>query len=462
MGKFREFADYTSVGVGLAFATCSFTMMSGLFRTGNIWLVLLATVSAGLVCTAISFSVAELASMFPSSPGIRTYLKRGVGERTSLAMSYLYVLFLVLVAGVEAYLFALVCHSVYPAMPPLLLVLAVLALVAAVNLAGLELPQGVQVLSTAALVLAVLGISAAGLVGAATGSLPAHPEDFARPEGWLALPAMIGMAIFLFVGFEWTTPLGKGPESYRQLIPWSMPTAIGINVVTNGIFMIALALIIGRDATAASPIPHLPYGLAALGPIGGPAALAIAALASFSTFNAGILGGSRFLYALAREGTMPKAFATLSPRRGHPYVAVAALSSATIASSLIILKTRTELVASVIGAAIVCVVYGALMVSNLRLRKLRPAQARPFRSSVPAWIQVGLAALLPALGILSLVEEESLGMLPVAAFGVSLAGCALAATKVASRAGAAPPRAAFPERSLGTGVQVQERIGESA
>ena len=127
MKKYIELMFYVSFGAGMAFGTSSFTMMSGLFEiTTTIWVVIAICLS-GFLCILISSSVAELASMYPSSPGIRTYLKVAFDNRVSLLLVYLYLIFMVLVAGVESYMFALVAKAIFPNASAILVVLGLLA-----------------------------------------------------------------------------------------------------------------------------------------------------------------------------------------------------------------------------------------------------------------------------------------------------------------------------------------------
>ena len=74
MKRWFELLFYVTFGAGMAFGMSSFTMLSGLNEIVTGPWVVVAIVVAGLLCAAISSSVAELASMYPSAPGVRTYL----------------------------------------------------------------------------------------------------------------------------------------------------------------------------------------------------------------------------------------------------------------------------------------------------------------------------------------------------------------------------------------------------
>ena len=82
------------------------------------------------------------------------------------------------------------------------------------------------------------------------------------------LPAAIAMAIFLFIGFEWVTPLGLRPSSYERLIPNSMPIAITTNMVTYSFFAIGISFQLTPSEISAVSIPQVPYLIKVFGPYG--------------------------------------------------------------------------------------------------------------------------------------------------------------------------------------------------
>ena len=78
-----------------------------------------------------------------------------------------------------------------------------------------------------------------------------------------------------------------------------------------------------------------------------------------------------------------------------------------------------QLVAAVVGAAIICAIYAGYMGSALRLRRRDPDRPRPFRSPVPAGVQKGVIGLLAIIGAASLFSLPD--RIPEAVGGVALA-----------------------------------------
>jgi amino acid transporter len=348
----------------------------------------------------ISSSIAELASMYPSAPGVRTYLKVALPPRTSLFLVYLYLIFMIMVAGIESYLFAQVVRALFPQLPALGLVLTLLAATVIVNLLGLELPRGVQMFTTTALIASVLVL---GVVGA--GPMLAHlhwdPQIFSNSP-ISQIGGALGSAVYLFIGFEWVTMMGFSAKSYEHRIPMSMPLAILTNIVAYCIFSLGLAATIPVSKITASSIPQLPYFVQMFGSRGTTVALALSILAIISCFNAGVMGGSRLIYSLAREGNFPKSWGTLSIRTGAPIGGVLVLGTLASLGSIIIVKFELQEVAAVVGSAIVCCVYAAFMWAILHLRKTQPNARRTFRSPLPVWVHWALIVIMPAFGVLAL------------------------------------------------------------
>src|SRR5437763_923690 len=277
MKKAFELGFYVTFGAGIAFGISSFTILSELFKVASsLWMVVSISL-AGLVCMLISTSIAELASMYPSSPGVRTYLKVALPARTSLFLVYLYLMFMIMVAGIESYLFALVVRQLFPNIPPLVLVLSLLAATVIVNLLGLELPRGVQMFTTAALILSVLCL---GIAGASTHLGNLHWNSSVLSDHPLSqIGDALGAAVYLFIGFEWVTMMGFTAKAYERKIPISMPLAILTNIVAYCIFSLALATRLPVKDITATAIPQLPYFVHIFGPRGSIVGLVLSVLA---------------------------------------------------------------------------------------------------------------------------------------------------------------------------------------
>ena len=116
-----------------------------------------------------------------------------------------------------------------------------------------------------------------------------------------------------------------------------------------------------------------------------------------TSWNAFIVGASRVLYALARSGFIPAAFARLHPKYKTPYVGIIAIG---VVSMIAPLFGRTILVWLVnSGSFAVTIAFLFVALSFLVLRRTEPDMIRPFRISHPNL--VGYGAIILTLGLLS-------------------------------------------------------------
>src|SRR5260370_13220249 len=157
-----EFCFYMLVGLGMGMATSAYTMISDLSSTASAPWIIVGVGLSGLFCLIIALSIGELAGMFPSAPGVRTYFKVAFGDRLSLVLVYLYLIFVILIAGLETFVFSQVVLAVFPKSEPVLTVITLIGFVLAVNLIGFQLPRSLQILTTllAIALIAISGITA--------------------------------------------------------------------------------------------------------------------------------------------------------------------------------------------------------------------------------------------------------------------------------------------------------------
>lgn len=424
MKGFSELLFYVCVAVGMALATTVFTMVGELFGLSRSPVILVAAVlGAAGVCTMLSWSIAELAGMFPSAPGIRTYLAAAFGSGFSLVLVYMYLAFVVLIAGVEGFMFALVVGVIFPSVPPLAVVAAVILLVAVINFAGLQLPRGAQMLTACAAILVILVSAVVGLIQAASaGELNLEPWPVTADLG--ALPAAAGMAIFMFMGFEWVTPLGLRPKSYQRMIPLSMPIAILVLTISYVALVVGMAVNLDTSTLVGEATPQVPYLREVYGPVGAYVALGLSTLAIFSTFNAGIMGGSRLISTLALERALPDWCGHRSDN-GAPTGAISILAILVFITSSVVIVLRAEFVVAIMGASVICLVYASFVSAAPRLRTLRPTAQRPYKSPAHSALQWGLAVVLVVMGVGSTLGEagfaEEIGVIGLILLSMGMA-----------------------------------------
>jgi amino acid transporter len=109
---------------------------------------------------------------------------------------------------------------------------------------------------------------------------------------------------------------------------------------------------------------------------------AVTAVTAVNTFNGGFITASRFIYATAREGSLPPVLARLNDR-AVPWVPVVALGVLSLVVSLVVEATGSWEVLVAVGAALEAMIYAVAAFCVIRLRTRLPEQQRPFRLPAP-------------------------------------------------------------------------------
>jgi amino acid transporter len=433
-----ETLHYTSISVGMALTGSAYPMLGKIASMGSLQAVMAGLALAAMLCAAISSAIAELAGRFPSAPGIRTYIMRAYGDVPSLALTYIAIVVVVLVAGMELDIFTQSLWPGAPAWQRLAIAAGILLLIGAVNIAGLETSKTVQALLCAVLVALSLGISGA----AALPSQAAAPQALEGGGEFASrVLTVAGLSVFLFMGFEWVTPMGRNRAAYQHMIPAAMPLALYALLAIFAAFAWALMVNYPATALAADRAPQLTLVLRYFPLAGRPLVAVLLVLALVTTLNAGILAVSRLLYVVAREQALPpllnQVCARISPG-GVTYGAIAALLLLGLVSVALQLWLDDTILVGVVCAALYTCLYSAYLLSFLRLRATAPPSAA-YRSALPHWLARALAGGLPLLGMATVLTLERGAIQAALAVGgtVALAYWTARRTRAAMAAGAA-------------------------
>lgn len=206
-----------------------------------------------------------------------------------------------------------------------------IAALAAVNLYGAKPGVRVSNAFTAAKLLPLLAIAAAGLplwLG--------RPQALApfAPHGWASLPRACFLAYFAFQGFEVVpVPAGEARDPAKDA-----PFAVLVSLaVAAGLYaLIQASALASVPGLAGSERPLADAGRALFGPLG-ETVVAAGALVSMFGFTAGCaLGGPRYLVALGEEGHLPKVFARGARRTGAPVAAILVTASVSLVAALLL------------------------------------------------------------------------------------------------------------------------------
>ncbi len=401
-----HFRTIVSTSTGLAYAAISLLaciQVASYMAGDSAWIALLI---AGALALLAALCFSELNALYPSAAAIRQYLRAAFNEKTSLTISFAYVLTIVAVIAADSYVVGSAVSYVFPQTPAILWILLILALAAGANLFGIRIAGLLQDITTYGLLvsLAIISILA----------LSRHGFTLHQPLAGLGNPGnllnAVAVGVFVFSAFEWVTPLSEELTDTR-LIPRGMFIALGLLFVSYALFTVAATNLVGIVALNDSPVPQMLLGRATLGEAGVIWMLIATLFTGVMTFNGGFATASRFLYAAARESTLPPIFARLSLARAVPWVTVLILAGSSAVVAVIIDITREFTILILIGAVLEALIYAAAGLCVIQLRRRQPESERSFRIPLGWTIPLLTIVIFTLLGIAAAISPTPLPLL---------------------------------------------------
>jgi amino acid transporter len=399
-----------SATFGLILATTVMVSVPQLFSASTVAVVALALGLLAMYAQAMSFS--ELATMIPKAGSMNEYVRAGLGPFFATLTVFVGYFAIVIFPGAsEAFLASTIISdeaflglglSFKWWVTIIVVVLAVLNLFGVRAFAALEVPL-TFLLAASLLVFGLAGLFGAGdVIGPA---LPSVPFDFDL------LTALIGLAIFTFVGVEYTCPLAEELRRPERDIPWGM--FIGLTLVAIPMFLwgIASTRYIPLDQLGdPAQITNMNVAIGIFGDAGRWWMGILSVAATLSTLNAIAAGVPRIIYGMSQTRQLPSILGWLTPSTRAPAIGIVLVS---IPPILLNLTDQTleggfiELIlAGVLGWGLA---YIIIHITQMILRVREPRARRPYRSPLfPLPQLIGIALLvIAAINIFPDPEIES-------------------------------------------------------
>lgn len=391
-------------------------------------LVILITFVASLCCAN---SVAEFARRVPSAGWAYTYNSRGLGRTagflTGWMMIFAYALFVPAgIALTSTYASLLLGDSgLHVIVAPWALFIVILAAVVLIAYLGIRASSSADLVLVAGevAVIAALAITILVKIGPAHYSAAVF-SPASSPHGQVT-DITNGMiyAITAFAGFEAAAALGEEAQNTRRTVPAGI---FGVVIVTGVFFLLVICAEtfgVGRDGISglvqqASPLGYLTSRYWS------PAVLwvieLVIVLTGLSFVIATVNAGIRVLFAMGREGALPRSLTRLSGRH-TPIVAIGCLAVLTLLLGLPLTYAyggapTFGYLAGIAGLAVVLI----YMAVNLAvIRTFRTEFRHEFRLGrhllIPAAATV--LFLFPLWGILHPHDYTLMNLLPFTALG---------------------------------------------
>ena len=314
-----------AVVVGVIIGSGIFRVPSGIAGdTGNLTGIALVWILGGIVALFGALSIAELAAMYPAAGGPYVYLREAYGKPLAFLFGWMWLLTTPISWAAQSLMFAeyLGFFVPIPVVVQHVIAAVLIILVAAANYRSVKLGAAIQNLSTAAKVLAIVGLSAAIFLLAPGGEhnpLNAEPMGVAK---WSGIGIGLIAALWAYDGWENLTTLSGEVKNPQRNLPLAL--------IGGVLVVIVVYLLINTAYLRALPLPQLVASKsvaadaagAVLGRAGASLVGALVMLSVFGTLNGSILSSPRVFFAMAEDGLFFRTVGKVHPKYETPYVAI--------------------------------------------------------------------------------------------------------------------------------------------
>jgi len=400
LNRVLGFRDLVLIVIGTVIGSGIFLVPGGVVRQagGRAGPALVVWIVGGVLSLLGALAYGELGAMNPAAGGLYVYLRDAFGPLT--AFLYGWTFFLVIAAGSAATLAVAAAAYLqeFVALGPLArkaASVALLAIVAAINVRSTRRSADVQNWSTAIKVGALLAMSVVLIAArrAPSGGAAAMWPESITPALLSGMGlGMIGV-LWAYEGWQYVTfSAGEAIDPQRifaRAIVLGTSSLIFIYVLANVGYMAAL----GTDGVAASDRVAADAVSAIVGARAAKLIAAAILVSIFSATNGMTITAPRVYYAMARDGLFFRVLGDVHPRYGTPAVSIVAgtVWSMVLAAS----GTFEQLLTYVVFVGWIFYALGAACV--FILRRTRPEAVRPFRVPGYPWTPALFIAAAAAL-----------------------------------------------------------------
>ncbi|MBS0375792.1 MAG: APC family permease [Proteobacteria bacterium] len=400
-------------------------------RVDSVPWIALVWIAGGLYATLGAMSVAELVTLSPVAGGFYVFARRAFGPAIGLLVGFNDWAVIILSCAYAALAAADFIVVLAPSLAghPSLVAIGVVTVVSAVHFLGIRVGSSTQNAISALVAVALVGLILACFLA---GTPPPAPAAAAAARPVSAAPFAFAAATFaalrlVLVAYDgWYSSIYFAEETVdaARAVPRAMIGAALLTMLLYLLINAGLLHALTLPGLAAAKLPAveaarvlLPNGAAEL-------VAAISLVVVLSLLNINTLMAPRILYALGRDGYLPRAVMQVT-RSGTPAVALAASSIATMAA--IASGSFDQIISA--SSMLFVLNYLSAYVALFALRRQEPRLPRPFRVPGYPWtpgiVLVGSVVFV----VLAIREDPHTALIA----GAALAGFAVAAWLIAGR-----------------------------
>lgn len=405
------FWSATIYGIGIILGAGVYALVgeaAGL--AGNsLWL---SFVFGAAVSAFTGLSYMELISMFPRAAAEYTYVKNAFKSKLlAFDIGWVEIFADVIATAAVALGFAGYFHALFGA-PIVLVALALIFIMSIVNFWGISESAKINaifsMIEVGGLVFVILLALSFGHFGSV--------NYLEMPRGMTGTLAAAALIFFAYIGFEDLANIAEETKSPRKVLPKALIASVAITTVIYILVGASVVSLVGWQQLAESKAP---LALAVSSVLGGRAFWLMSFVALFATANTvlvSLIVGSRMMYGMSADGSLPRIFSRIHKKRRTPIIAVFVTMALSMA---FVVLGQIDLVASVADFGIF-LLFIFVNAAAIMLRYRMPNAKRDFRTP----LNIGRFPLVPLFGLLTsliLASHLSFEAMLIGA-GVALAG----------------------------------------
>lgn len=388
----------TFLGVGTAICGTMFAIMGRAIESAGPSIVITFLIGA-FFALLNGFSYAELGASVPSGAGgAVSFVRRAFGESfpTFLAGWFDWISSIT-DCSLGAIVFAFSIYYFVRWLEPYTLAVITLIFFALINF------KGVKAMGKAQLILTTILVSSLCLYMLGSSfSFEAGNFEPPFPKGFLPTILMVSYIFPTYAGYETITQLSEEVKTAGKTIPRAL--FLSLTIITMLFVGMAIATIGSAppEAYVKSTTPLLDAANYFTGPVGVIVITIGSVIATLSTINGSMAGGTRIAYALSRTNLLPPIFKKVHPKYQSPYTS---LLLTTFLAMIFVLTKSVDFIVYVIalGYSVTAI---TVALSVIRLRKNEPHLYRPFK--VPLYPYMTILAILTSIFMILTLSIESL------------------------------------------------------
>jgi amino acid transporter len=388
------------LGVGTAIGGVLFAIMGRAVAVAGPG-IMITFLIGGVFAMFMGICYAELGAAVPAGAGgAISFVRRAYGEGVpTFVAGWFDWIGSLTDCSIGALVFAFSTQYFLRWVEPFTLATLTLVFFALINFRGARAMGTVQFVVTAVLVASLLLY----IAGSVT-TFESQRLEPLFPNGVLPALFMVSYIFPTYAGYETITQMSEEVKIAGKTIPRALfLTLILIGVLFTGSALATVACA-PQEVYLNSNTPLQDAAAYFLGPVGGIIISVGSIVATLSTINGSMAGGTRIAFALGRSRLLPPVFSRVHPKHRSPYTALA------LTTLLAILFIWTRSIDFIVYAITLGYTVTAIMVALalIRLRKTEPHLYRPFK--VPWYPVTPVLAIAFLVFMLVTLNLESIGL----------------------------------------------------